>query len=365
MRFTVPQPIPRDRNSRSGRLEINSDGPRRRARRNGRRRERASPRRSGPSTSPAIGSGTSTRSSPANTVMIARAPGVNWPRSSRPTQRAPPSVASRKRVGRRKRVGSHRRAGARCTAPVASRRTGAPLRSMPRRRRRGPRRCRRPVRSVTRHMPAAEPRVRRRTVRDAGAGGAEPLPLRRRRSGCRAQPRRRARSSPTRRAAPSDGVPKRAMQSTCSSSVSARCVCRRSPCGAGQVRRRLHQLRRHRERRARRDDDGDHLAVVMAGDDRLGRREDRRRASSTTWSGGRPPSFCERSIEPRDRNRRTPTSRAASTIASNTRVVAARHEVVMVEHARAAARRELARCRPAPRRARLRLRAGPTPGRAS
>ena len=83
--------------------------------------------------------------------------------------------------------------------------------------------------------------------------------------------------------------------------------------------------------------------------------------SSTTWSGGSPPSFSDRSIEPRERNRRTTDLAGRVDDRVEHGVVAARHEVVVVEHARAAARRELGDADARRPRARLRPRGGPTP----
>ena len=62
---------------------------------------------------------------------------------------------------------------------------------------------------------------------------------------------------------------------------------------------------------------------------------------STSESGGRPPSDSPRSIEPRDATIRTPISPAACTSASQQPGPAAREDVVVVEHRRAAGQRQL------------------------
>ena len=213
--------------------------------------------------------------------------------------------------------------------------------------------------------PGAEPRVRRRAVRDAGAGRAESLRPRRRRSGSRARPRRRTRPSPSveqfgRTLAEAREAVVLLLEGLGEVRVHAQAV------PARQLGRCLHQLGRTENglntarRRPSPCSPSWWRAITDSVDARIASR------SSTTWSGGRPPSFSRE------------VHRTARQVQAHADL--ARRVDDGVEHAcrRRAARGSDGRTRSCTRlsassldaddarpRARLRLRAGPTPDTAS
>ena len=127
--------------------------------------------------------------------------------------------------------------------------------------------------------------------------------------------------------------PKRARQSRSSAIVSARWVCNRRPSRRASAADSLMS--------SVVTENGLHGATTtltrspscsLAATDSV----EARMASvrSTTSSGGKPPALWPRSIEPRDRWRRTPTLRPGRRDGVEDRVVAAGHEVVVVGHRR-------------------------------
>ena len=111
------------------------------------------------------------------------------------------------------------------------------------------------------------------------------------------------------------GTPNVSPAKVSSSGSSARWVCSRTSSRSASSAVAHHQLGRDRERRARRQGDAHHGAPATGrGAAPTSRSESARISSSscTTESGGRPPSFCDRLIEPRVGWKRMPSSAAAA-----------------------------------------------------
>ena len=150
-------------------------------------------------------------------------------------------------------------------------------------------------------------------------------------------------------------TPKRSTQKTSSSSVSARWVCRRTPrrrasCAVSAISSGVTEKGEHGASAMRTMAPGAgswkrSMAASLAA--RIASR------SSTTSSGGRPPSDCPRSMDPRHGWKRTPRPRAASISTSSRSPAPAREDVVVVGRGRAARARE--RRQPGARGGRLHL----------